>query len=63
MTKVVGIDKNKKLEGPCPYCGADPKCPDLTCLRVLRYELAEDGSLAAIEFFERDKWQRPKEPA
>jgi hypothetical protein len=52
--KVVGITSAKK---PCQYCGADPAHPDLSCPRIKYAEIYEDGSLAAVEFFEPEIWK------
>ena len=46
MTKVVGIDKNKKADPPCPYCGNPKAHPDFTCPRIGAVEVFEDGGYA-----------------
>jgi hypothetical protein len=55
-SKVVGIDSAKKPDTPCLYCGKSPACPNLTCPRIKFAELFEDGTLAAVEFFEPQIW-------
>jgi hypothetical protein len=62
VTKVVGIPTTKKPDAPCLYCGALPPCPDMTCPKCARFELFDDGSLAAVEFFEPGKWKKPVPP-
>ena len=62
MTKVVGIPVTRKPDAPCGYCGAIPACPDMTCPKCARFELFDDGSLAAVEFFEPDKWKKTAPP-
>lgn len=57
--KVVGIEGGKKPEAACLYCGKVPACPDMTCPKVSRFELFDDGTLAAVEFFEPGKWKQP----
>jgi hypothetical protein len=42
MTKLVDLEGKKKArEKPCPHCGAEKACPDLTCKRLKSY--GEDG--------------------
>lgn len=52
--KVVGLDEKRKKtdDEPCQFCNTVPACRALTCPRVARFELWEDGSLAAVEYFE-----------
>ena len=61
--KVVGIDTRPKPVDSCQFCGHVPACPALTCSRLKYLELFDDGSLAAVEYFET--WTPPKgdEPA
>lgn len=40
MTKLTTLDSRRKAK-PCPHCGAEPACPDLTCARLKSY--GEDG--------------------
>jgi hypothetical protein len=56
VTKVVGIDKNKKPteESRCLYCGAVPECYGLSCPRAASFELFPDGSLCCVEY--RESW-------
>jgi hypothetical protein len=61
VTKVVGIDTKPKPVDSCQFCGHIPACPALTCPKVVRFELFEDGTIAAVEFFEPDVWKpRPE---
>lgn len=53
---VVGIDKSPPN---CPFCGANPSCPDLTCPRLSAAELFDDNTIAAVEFFPPEVW-KPK---
>ena len=43
MTKIVGIDKNKKAEPSCQFCGKTPACPDWTCPRIASVTVDSDG--------------------
>ena len=56
--KVVGIEKGRKPDAPCPYCGAEKACPDFTCPRIASIQGADDGWWQ-IDFAE--DWQ-PHEP-
>ena len=40
MSKIVGIEKNKK---PCQFCGKTPACPDWTCARLSSVTVDENG--------------------
>jgi hypothetical protein len=58
VTKVVGIESAKKPDDDaCLYCGKVPACLGMTCPKVVRFELFEDGSIAAVEFFDPDVWK------
>jgi len=59
-SKIVGIESSKKPDA-CLYCGHEPAHPNMTCPRVARFELWEDGTLAGVEFFEPEIWQ-PRAP-
>lgn len=50
MTKVVGISGGKKPTEECLFC--DGEHQSLKCPRVKYLELFEDGSVAAVEFFD-----------
>jgi hypothetical protein len=43
MNKVTGIDKNKKADKPCQFCGKTPACPDWTCPRLASVTVDENG--------------------
>lgn len=51
--KVVGLDSKRKS---CPFCGAQPACPDWTCKRLASVTVDEAGwsvefvTTVAIEF-------------
>jgi hypothetical protein len=53
MTKIVGIEKGKKPEEPCQFCGETPKCPGWTCSRLASVEVEADGSWR-VEFVMTD---------
>ena len=56
--KVVPIADGKKPDEPCPFCGKTSACPALTCPRVKYLEQYDDGTVAAVEFFEPEVWQK-----
>jgi hypothetical protein len=60
MTKVVQIGGGKKRDDEACMCCGHPWHHIMLCPKVQRVELYEDGSLAAVEYFEPDVW-RPKE--
>jgi hypothetical protein len=41
--KIVGIETAKKVDEPCPFCGARPACPDWTCKRLASVTVDEAG--------------------
>ena len=55
--KVTDISDKRKPADACQFCGQTPACPALTCPKVARIELFDDGSLAAVEYFDPGKWQ------
>jgi hypothetical protein len=55
--QVVDIDTKPKPVDFCQFCGRVPACPALTCPRVKYLEVFDDGSVAAVEYFEPEVWK------
>jgi hypothetical protein len=56
-SKVVGLDTKQKPVDSCQFCGHEPAHPFMTCPRLKYIEIFDDGTPAAVEFFEPGVWE------